>query len=62
MCIRDRTTTELARDRINKHLSRYWQLIEYFEKDFVDYDFLKTIEEEDRIFPEINISNWEKIN
>ena len=60
--LRAGTTTELARDRINRHLSRFWKLIEYLEKDFADYDFLKTIEEEDRIFPEVNISNWEKRN
>ena len=60
--LRAGTTTELARDRINRHLSRFWKLVEYLEKDFEDYDFLKTIEEEDRIFPEVNIRNWEKRN
>ena len=60
--LRAGTTTELARDRINRHLSRFWKLVEYLEKDFEDYVFLKTIEEEDRIFPEVNISNWKKRN
>jgi len=58
--LRAGTTTELARDRINRHLSRFWKLIEYLDKDFKDYDFLKTIEKEDQIFPFINIRDWEK--
>ena len=58
--LRAGTTTELARDRVNRHLSRFWQLIEYLDREFKDYDFLKTIEEEDKIFPSINLKNWEK--
>ena len=58
--LRAETTTELARDRINRHLSRFWQLIEYLDKEVIDYDFLKTIEEEDRIFPKVNIRDWKK--
>ena len=58
--LRAGTTTELARDRINRHLSRFWQLIAYLDKESKDYDFLKTIEEEDRIFPKVNIKDWGK--
>ena len=28
----------------------------------IDIEFLKTIEEEDKIFPEIEISDWKRIN
>ena len=59
--LRAGTTTELARDRISKHLIRFWKLIETLDKGSKDYDFLKLIEEEDKIFPEINIKDWEKI-
>ncbi len=58
--LRAGTTTELARDRINRHLSRFWQLIKCLDKELKDYDFLKTIEDEDKIFPNINIKDWTK--
>jgi 1,4-alpha-glucan branching enzyme len=28
-------------------------------KSFIDYNFLKNIEEEDKIFPDINIKDWQ---
>ena len=60
MCIRDRTTTELAKERIDSHLFRFWKLIEMLKnKSFIDYKFLKNIEEEDKIFPNIRIQDWQ---
>ena len=53
MCIRDR-------ERIDRHLFRFWKLIEMLEnKSIIDYEFLKEIEEEDSIFPNIRIQDWQ---
>ncbi len=61
--LRAGTTTELAKERIDRHLSRFWRLINIIRnKDKIDIEFLKTIEEEDKIFPEIEISDWKRIN
>ena len=74
MCIRDRlsessdwsfilragTTTELAKERIDRHLSRFWKLIDMLEKrSFIYYKFLENIEEEDKLFPDIRIKDWQ---
>ena len=54
------TTTELAKERIDRHLFRFWKLIEMLEnKSFIDYKFLNNIEEEDKIFPNIRIKDWQ---
>ena len=58
--LRAGTTTELAKERIDRHLFRFWKLIEMLEnKSFIDYKFLKNIEEEDKIFPNIRIKDWQ---
>ena len=60
--LRAGTTTELAKERIDRHLARFWKLINIIKnKVKVDYEFLESIEEEDNIFPDIEISNWAKI-
>ena len=58
--LRAGTTTELAKERIDRHLSRFWKLIDMLEKrSFVDYKFLENIEEEDKLFPDIRIKDWQ---
>ncbi len=58
--LRAGTTTELAKERIDRHLSRFWKLIDMIEKKtFIDYKFLEDIEEEDKIFPGIKIKDWQ---
>ena len=58
--LRAGTTTELAKERIDRHLSRFWKLIDMLEKrSFIDYKFLENIEEEDKIFPNIRIKDWQ---
>ncbi len=57
--LRAGTTTELAKDRIEKHVKRFWQLIKILEdKSSIDIDFLNYIEEEDKIFSDINLEDW----
>ena len=62
--LRAGTTTELARERINRHLNRFWELIKNLNDiDFIDIDYLKDIEDEDNIFPDIKVEDWvRKIN
>ena len=59
--LRAGTTTELAKERIDRHLFRFWKLINMLEKkSIIDYKFLEDIEEEDKIFPEIRIKDWQQ--
>ena len=58
--LRAGTTTELAKERIDRHLFRFWKLVDMLEKrSNIDYQFLEDIEEEDEIFPEIRIKDWQ---
>ena len=59
--LRAGTTTELAKERIDRHLFRFWKLIEMLKNiSKTDLIFLEMIEEEDKVFPEINILDWQK--
>ena len=60
--LRAGTTTQLAKERIDRHLARFWKLINIIKnKDTLDLKFLEGIEEEDKIFPDIEISDWASI-
>ncbi len=60
--LRAGTTTQLAKERIERHLDRFWRLIYSVKnKDILDLKFLENIEEEDNIFPDIQILDWLKI-
>ncbi len=60
--LRAGTTTELAKERIDRHLARFWKLINIIkDKEKLDYKFLEVIEDEDKIFPEIDLSDWKRI-
>ncbi len=55
------TTIELAKARISRHLERFWKLIEAIDKNTIpSEEFLKKIEEEDSVFPLIDINDWSK--
>ncbi len=59
--LRAGTTTELAKERIERHLSRFWKLIKSLNKDeSIDLSYLENIENEDKIFPNIDLSDWIK--
>ena len=60
--LRAGTTTELAKERIDRHLSRFWRLVDMVNQiSDLDLNFLISIEEEDRIFPDIQIKDWENL-
>ena len=54
------TTTELAKERIERHLFRFWKLVKMIKNSSKpDMSFLVNIEEEDKIFPDIQIDDWQ---
>tara|TARA_Y100001970_G_scaffold287812_1_gene413405 strand:+ start:12634 stop:14226 length:1593 start_codon:yes stop_codon:yes gene_type:complete len=60
--LRAGTTTQLAKERIDRHLARFWKLINMIkDKESIDLKFVESIEEEDEIFPNIELSDWARI-
>lgn len=60
--IRAGTTTELAKDRIDNHLSRFWRLIGAINGTHeICEDWLTEIESEDGLFPLIQPADWAHI-
>ncbi len=57
--LRADTTTQLARDRINIHLRRFWELISIIKgKEDIPLDFIDKLEKEDGLFPLISPDDW----
>ena len=55
------TTTELARERINLHLKRFWMLINAIKNNkIINEKILEEIEKEDCLFPLISLIDWKK--
>ena len=60
--LRAGTTTELAKERIERHLLRFWKIVEIIKNHSnINLKFLEDIEEEDKVFSDINIDDWRKI-
>tara|TARA_Y100001968_G_scaffold333661_1_gene398120 strand:+ start:54562 stop:56124 length:1563 start_codon:yes stop_codon:yes gene_type:complete len=59
--LRAGTTTELAKERIHRHLNRFWTLINSIgSKDDLAHNLLNEIEKEDCLFPLIQSNDWRK--
>ena len=57
--LRAGTTTQLAKESIERHLFRFWQIVEMIKNHSnINLEFLDDIEEEDKVFPYINIDDW----
>ena len=57
--LRAGTTTELAKERINRHLNRFWILMRGIdETEELSLDLLETLEKEDCLFPLIQTNDW----
>ena len=55
------TTTDLARERINLHIKRFWTLINSIkDKKNIDQKLLEGIEKEDCLFPLISPIDWRR--
>jgi len=57
--LRAGTTTELARERINRHLDRFWRLLDAVERGTaLPEPWLRAVEWEDGLFPDLNAADW----
>ena len=57
--LRAGTTTELARERIHRHLDRFWRLIDAIEKGSQPPAvWLSALEREDGLFPNLSAVDW----
>jgi 1,4-alpha-glucan branching enzyme len=60
--LRAGTTTELARERIHRHLDRFWRLLELLKPNHCCNEkeriWLDAVEQEDFLFPLVEPSDW----
>jgi 1,4-alpha-glucan branching enzyme len=57
--LRAGTTTELARERIHRHLDRFWRLMDAIENGTeLPGEWLAGVQREDGLFPELNAADW----
>ena len=57
--LRAGTTTELARQRIERHLDRFWRLLDALDQGTsLPPHWLDALEREDGLFPELNAADW----
>ena len=57
--LRAGTTTELARERIERHLGRFWRLMEALDRGVAPpADWLAAVCREDSLFPRLNAADW----
>ncbi len=57
--LRAGTTTELARERIHRHLNRFWRLLAAVDgRATPPPDWLAAVQREDGLFPLVNAADW----
>ncbi len=57
--LRAGTTTGLARERIRRHLDRFWRLMDAIERGTeLPEEWLAGVEREDGLFPQLNAADW----
>jgi 1,4-alpha-glucan branching enzyme len=57
--LRAGTTTGLARERIHRHLDRFWRLIDAIDRGAPPPDdWLAAVRREDSLFPQLNAADW----
>ena len=57
--LRAGTTTDLARDRIHRHLDRFWRLMDGIENHTpLKPEWIQAVEREDSLFPSLNAADW----
>jgi 1,4-alpha-glucan branching enzyme len=57
--LRAGTTTGLARERIHRHLDRFWRLLDAIENGTpLVPEWLAAVEREDGLFPGLNAADW----
>ena len=61
--LRAGTTTDLARQRIHRHLDRFWRLMDAIASGVAPpADWLTAVEQEDGLFPLLNAADWASRN
>ena len=57
--LRAGTTTDLARERIERHLDRFWRLMDALNNNTaLPPGWLAAVEREDGLFPLLNAADW----
>jgi 1,4-alpha-glucan branching enzyme len=57
--LRAGTTTELARERIQRHLDRFWRLLDAIDNGTsLPEQWLQAVQREDGLFPQLNAADW----
>jgi 1,4-alpha-glucan branching enzyme len=57
--LRAGTTTDLARERIERHLDRFWRLMDALNNNTpLPEGWLEAVQTEDRLFPLLNAADW----
>ena len=57
--LRAGTTTSLARERIHRHLDRFWRLMDAIEnRTPLRPEWIQAVEREDGLFPSLNAADW----
>ena len=57
--LRAGTTTGLARERIHRHLDRFWRLMDAIENGTpLPSPWLAAVEREDSLFPSLEAADW----
>ena len=60
--LRAGTTTELAKERIERHLERFWLLIEAINTNTPPPEgWLEAVQREDGLFPLVNAADWARL-
>lgn len=60
--LRAGTTTDLAKERIERHLDRFWTLMAYIDgQKTLNESWLKDVETEDSLFPLIQPADWKRV-
>ncbi len=61
--LRAGTTTGLARERIHRHLDRFWRLMHAIDTGAALPDgWLESIETDDGLFPQLNAADWASVS
>ena len=60
--LRAGTTTELAKERIERHFDRFWRLIDAIDnRTPLPETWLDGVKREDGLFPDINAADWARV-
>ncbi len=60
--LRAGTTTDLARERIHRHLDRFWRLLAAVDgRELPTADWLAAVQREDGLFPLVNAADWARL-